>query len=212
LPAALLSIGVSVAGSPAKPYRARTQACQHFEVGIDTVGADYFANPFDSRGWGETIQCRDTIVNFITFYQPALADTFYYDARMYVFPVDSNGRPQPAAISIGPTIEGLDPDPTHPNPLVFSFTPPLILPGPGQYFFDVKEAHCSGDFYLLADTTNRYPDGSAWLTGVLCDPSGVGGPSRPRPLMDLVFDIDFCDTHSTPVLRRSWGAIKQIYR
>jgi hypothetical protein len=29
---------------------------------------------------------------------------------------------------------------------------------------------------------------------------------------DLLFDIEFCDTHPTPVRRQTWGELKVIYR
>jgi hypothetical protein len=182
-------------------------------LAIDTTGADFAVPVFESRGWGEVIPCRDTIVTSITFWQPAFRTAFTYDARLYVTSVDSAGRPFNNVLYSGPILHGVDTDTIGPSPIAFTFNPPIILPGAGSYFFDVKadDGGCGGDFWLLADTTNRYVDGAAWQTGKFCDPSSPGSSSGWEGL-DMIFDIEFCDTHTTSVIEQTWGALKARYR
>jgi hypothetical protein len=184
-------------------------------VSIDTTGADDPVFPFDSRGYGEVIPCRDTIVTSITYYQPPFRNSFQYYARMYVTGVDTSGRPTNEQIFyVGPTLHGVDTDTMHPSPIVFNFSPPLVLPGAGRYFFDVKADDgfsCAAGFYLMADTTNRYPDGMGWWTGRLCDPCCPGSSGSISPGFDMIFDIEFCDTHSTPTRKQTWGELKMRY-
>jgi len=193
----------------------RQQGCSPVGVNVDTTGADYPVGPFDSRGYGEVILCPDTVVTSITFWQPPFQQSFEYYARMYVTGVDTTGRPTNSNIYyVGPTLHGVDTDTVHPSPIVFTFNPPLVLPGAGRYFFDVKADDgfsCAADFALLADTTNRYPDGVGWWTGKLCDPCCPGSSGFVKPGFDMIFDIEFCDTHSTPVLRATWGELKTRY-
>ena len=151
----------------------------------------------------------------ITYWQPPFAVSFDYYARMYVTGTDALGQPTNAQIYyVGPTLHGVDTDTVHPNPIVFTFSPPLVLPGAGRYFFDLKAdngSNCLAGFWLMADTTNRYVDGMGWHSGKLCDPCCPGSSGRISPGFDMIFDIEFCDTHSTPVLKRSWGQLKQTY-
>jgi hypothetical protein len=196
--------------------RLASQSCVPVQVSVDTAAANYPVYDFDTRGYGEVILCRDTIVTSITYWQPPFRESFEYYARMYVTSVDSSGRPTNDHIYyVGPTLHGVDSDTLHPSPIVFTFDPPLVLPGAARYFFDVKAddgLSCISDFWLLADTTDRYVDGRGWETGKLCDPCCPGGPSSISPAFDLIFDIAFCDTHSTPTLQRTWGELKARYR
>ena len=135
---------------------------------------------------------------------------------MYVTGVDTTGRPTNDQIYyVGPTLHGVDPDTAHAMPIVFSFSPPLVLPGARRYFFDVKGDDgysCAAAFWLMADTTNRYADGMGWHSGKLCDLCCPGSSGSISPGFDMIFDIEFCDTHSTPTLARTWGQLKEVYR
>jgi hypothetical protein len=107
----------------------------------------------------------------------------------------------------------VDTNPTGPSPIEFAFDPPVVLPGTGRYYFDVKadDGGCGGLFWLLADTTNRYSDGAAWQTGKLCDQRYPGSSFPGLPGEDMIFVIEFCDTHTTPVTKQTWGDLKAKY-
>jgi hypothetical protein len=212
IPLALL-LAILPSGLALRSARGSNQSCTSIQLAIDTTGADYAVAPFDSRGFGEVIPCRDTIVTSITYWQPPFQISFEYYARLYVTAVDSTGRPYNNIIYRSPILHGVDTDTIRPSPIVFVFNPPLVLPGTGKYFFDVKadDGACGGMFWLLADTTNRYPDGAAWETGKFCDPSSPGSSSG-WPGLDMIFDIEFCDTHTTPVTKQTWGGLKSRYR
>jgi hypothetical protein len=180
-------------------------------VSVDTTGADYSESPEDGRGWGQVVQTQDTIVVSITFWR---RDTLSgADTRLFVTTVDSTGMPNVNDIVYaGPVFLVPIGDGVHASPVTFSFGPPLTLPGAGRYFFDVMGVSCPDFFILMADTTNRYPEGAAWKTGKLCGtpaPGGVFGGTNPN--LDLMFDAEFCDTHSTPTKRGTWGELKTRY-
>ena len=214
----LLAVALLVAphGVAKTALRPSAGSCAPVSISIDTTAADYPVIVFDTRGFGEVIPCRDTIVTSITYWQPPHTQTLEYYARMYVTGVDATGRPANDHVYyVGPTLHGVDPDTAHAMPIVFSFSPPLVLPGAGRYFFDVKGDDgysCAAACWLMAVTTNRYVDGMGWHSGKLCDPCCPGSSGSISPGFDMIFDIEFCDTHSTPTLTRTWGQLKQVYR
>ncbi len=211
--AAIAATVIGQGGARAAPLPA--QACALVQIAIDTTGANDPVSPFDTRGYGEVILCRDTIVTSITYWQAPTIFAGEYYVRMYVTSVDSSGRPFNNVLYAGPVQQGITADPTHPSPITFVFEPPLVLPGPGKYFFDVKADDgltCASQVWLLADTMDRYPDGMGWWTGKYCDPISPGSAGSVAPGFDMIFDIEFCDTHTTPVLRGSWGMLKAAYR
>jgi hypothetical protein len=82
----------------------------------------------------------------------------------------------------------------------------------GQYAFVLAPACDRGAVgYILCDTRNGYPDGIYWIThrGGDCVPSPVAGGGDND---DLCFRAEFCGAETTPVMRKSWGAVKAIYR
>jgi hypothetical protein len=213
---AVLSLLATLAstGRPSPLAAVSAQACTPVHLAIDTTGANSAVPCFDSRGFGEVILCPDTVVSSITYWQPPYRESFEYYARLYVMAADSTGQPFPTIYYIGTIIHGVDADTLRPSPIVFAFTPALVLPGVGRYLFLVKadDGLCGGDFWLLGDTTNRYADGAAWDSGQFCDPRAPGSIGPGQPGFDLIFDIEFCDTHTTPALRATWGSLKSRYR
>src|SRR6516225_3519956 len=154
----LLAVALLVAphGVVKTAQRPTAGSCTAVSISIDTTAADDPVFPFDTRGYGEVILCRDTIVTSITYWQPPHTQTLPYSARMYVTGTDALGRPNEQYYYIGPYLRGVDPDTAHAIPIVFSFSPPLVLPGAGRYFFDVKADDgfsCAAGFWLMADTT-----------------------------------------------------------
>ena len=114
----------------------------------------------------------------------------------------------------GPTLHVYDSDP--PGQLV-ELSSCLIprYPYRGQgctpSFFRLRTAN-QGEFDIIANSGNPYPYGIYWQTGrqqsLLSSRCRGGGD-----ILDLIFDIEFCRPDQlTPVLKRSWGQIKSIYR
>lgn len=186
--------------------------CTTTHVAIDTTGADTVLFCMNSRGWGEVVEATDTLVESFTVWRTSPEFFIPYSARLFVELVDSTAAPVTGSvIYLGPIVNGTFGDGVHPVPFVFQIDPPLALPGPGRYYFNVSEATCMGQFWLLADSTNRYPPGGAWHTGYNCDgyPGSVKNPFYPP--LDLIFDVAFCST-TTPVRRQTWGNLKMLYR
>jgi hypothetical protein len=188
--------------------------CQPTNVVIDAAPPDTVLEAFNGRGQGQVILVADTLVSEITFEMPAYPGINFSYGILYVMDVDVNGRPIVSEAPVytsqlipSPQGTGLDP-----VPLVFTFDPPMVLPRLGRYFFDVNEAVCLGVIRLLGDTTNRYSYGGTWPTGQSgCDGRGPGSPTVNDPQLDLICDISYCDL-ATPVMRKTWGSLKVIYR
>lgn len=112
----------------------------------------------------------------------------------------------------GPIVSFTSPDSIDPTPLVYSFDPPIVLPRPSTYCFWIQET-CSGWGDFLIDGLNGYKDGSLWGTfrsnfeGCILRayPENFAGA-------DLVFSLVFCNTHTTPTRRQTWGELKARYR
>ena len=206
--AALVSLVPSVTHAVAPP------PCIQVHVAVDTSLADTTLKLIDGRGCGQVVMAQDTVVNSVTFWLRARVPVFTYSAILYVTPVDSLGTPDVSRVLYtSPRQTGTIGGASYLEAVKVAIAPPLILPGSGSYYFNISEASCLGTFLVAGHHGDAYGGGIAWKTGTtLCLDNGPGGPTGPDPNMDFIFDVEFCDTHSTPVLRRSWGEIKQIYR
>ena len=168
------------------------------------------------RAVGQTFLAQDTLITRITVWLPPNFPSSI-GAHLYITGADStNGQPDTGDILLdGPTSfanNGVPPGQFI--DLVFDLDPPLSLPRPGLYAFFIRTEHCSpGSWYIVANNADPYPDGLYWLTGRI-DTS----PCRLRNLIggenntDLLFDITFCNTRTTPNRPVTWGRMKVIYR
>jgi hypothetical protein len=165
------------------------------------------------RAWGQSFYASDTSVKAVTVWRPALPETSLGRMQLFVTRVDESGQPVPWEILLtGPVRMSPNSDGIHPVRVDFTLDPPFALPGPGEYFFAVKDYSCHEGFMLLVDTLDCYSQGSAWRTIGNVDCSGLGAsPVRYNAAWDLVFDIEFCAT-ATRIGRRSWGQLKRRYR
>jgi hypothetical protein len=115
-------------------------------------------------------------------------------------------------ISDGPTIWNLGGDGVHYTPMVFSFSPPLVLPHTGEYELAVQSDPCDGAFTLVLNASNAYPLGEFWhhtrTFEVPCRPRG--GPDG-YVGFDMIFDVQFC-SQAVPVKATTWGAVRAAYR
>jgi hypothetical protein len=191
--------------------------CSPVHVTVDTTGAALHV-PFDQgRGYGEIILAADTLVTSVTFWVPHQYDNFFMQGFLFITVVDSNGASAhfPETTNVVYASQLVTPplgDGVHLRPFSFTLTPPAALPKPGEYFFLLSEGTCFGGILLLAQDGNPYPNGLVWETGTSdCSGRGPGTPTSSYPTQDLCMDVTFCDTHSTPVLRGSWGELKTRY-
>lgn len=183
-------------------------------MGVDVSKGDGFSGPQLGKARGQTFLALDTLIQSITLWRVAFQDTNDFGWHLYIIATDSLGRPAPDSVILdGPTIWNRIGDGVHPIPFRFEFDPPFALPGPGKYEFAIVGQPCSGWFEILYASTNPYPDGEGWSHGR----SSITG-CRPRnypteqPNIDMVFEIEFCETSTTPVLQESWGKLKAHYR
>ncbi len=135
--------------------------------------------------------------------------------QLWITEVDSAGRPRTDAILLeGPAVVIDAPgDLATPEPVVYEFDPPFVLPRTGKFWFGIKEVWCDFIFGLLATASNPYSEGCAWRlqpTGSLCVGLGVS-PDNYDGQLDLAFKIEFCDM-AVPVQSGSWGRVKAVYR
>jgi hypothetical protein len=160
---------------------------------------------------------QDTIITKITVWRPPNTPSSV-GMHLYVTGTDSAMvRPLVAEMLLdGPTVTVFDSDPPgQAIEVPFVLDPPLVLPGVGTYAFFLQAEGCSPGavWYIRANETNPYPDGLYWITGRVVNPPCHlrfvdGGENN----TDLLFDIEFCDTHPTPTRRQTWGELKVIYR
>lgn len=200
-------------------YACQAQAappCQPMNVVIDGAPADTLALAFQGHGYGQVITASDTVISSIRFEMPPELASFA-QAILYVMDVDSSGRPNVLELPVytsqiipPPAYTGQDP-----QPLVFSFEPPMVLPRLARYFFDVNENGCLGVIKLLGNRMNIYPGGGAWMTALSdCDGSGPGPlTATVDPQLDLLCDITYCASEIVTSARtRTWGQLKILYR
>lgn len=201
--------------SQAPPLARAAAPCQPVRVVVDASPPDTVVLAFDGRGYGQVIQVQDTLVSQIRFEMPESLAFAWLRAILYVMAVKPDGTPDVLDFPIesGPVIS-TPPDPgTDPVPLVFTFDPPLVLPQLGRYYFNVTEENCGGFINLLGNRTNAYGGGGAWATGVSgCDGRAPGPLAPSDSSCDLLCDITYCEALATPVVRKSWGSVKSIYR
>ena len=185
--------------------------CPAETVGVSVAEWDTGLFAFDCRGIGQVFRAPDTLISSITIWRPAEEETTLFARRLFITDVDaSSGVPLlEQVLLVGPELRVLAGDGVHPVEYRYAFDPPFVLPRRGLFFFAIL-AEGFGTVNILGTERNLYPDGRAWETGpdLLCIPSGA----KPiDPNLDLVFEIEFCNTGTTPVRRRSWGELKIRY-
>jgi hypothetical protein len=147
-------------------------------------------------------------------WRPAHQDTNQFGWHLFIAEIDSFGQPDPRLLLLeGPTVFNVFGDGINPIPFRFEFDPPFALPGPGTYEFAIQPEPCIGFFHMLLDNKNTYPDGEVWLhRKTLISGCRLRRLPTKFPELDLIFEIEFCDTSTVPVLPGSWGKVKSHYR
>jgi len=201
----------------ASPTSSRTSGtCVQDSIGIAASLANNSADDILGEATGQTFYAADTLLASLTVWRVANeCQNFLIGMHLYITKADSNGTPLTLEIVLdGPSLVVPNGDCVHPIPFQWTFDPPLILPGPGNYafFLQVQMSQCPSFFDVIAHTgTDAYPPGHLWgtLRTDFCDlPQGLVS----YPDADLNFIAIFCDTHSTPTLRHTWGELKTRYR
>ena len=212
--ARLLCLGGLVTYWAGPPARAQGTGCTADTVGLDPSLWNTGRGTFFGRALGQTFFAPDTIITRITVWRPPnIIDVV--GAHLFVTTVDSTQRPVTQEIlQDGPTIVVRDSDP--PGQLIrmdFPIEPPLALPRPGLYAFFVQRENCdAGETRLVASTSDPYPNGIYWITGRALTTCVLRTVDGGEDYTDLIFEIEFCDTNTTPVRSRTWGDVKLIYR
>ena len=187
-------------------------ACATTSISVDTSRANTSVACFHGRGHGETFMAQDTLLRAISVWETAISPVADTSPRhLFIMAVDSTGRPiRTPLLLVGPTLVPTGFDGVHPLKDEFILDPPFALPKRGRYFFTIQ-AECLSAFFLLADTANSYADGKVWKTGPVSECSVPGSAVTVEPPLDLIFEVQFCDT-TTAARRRTWGEVKTLYR
>jgi hypothetical protein len=188
-------------------------SCGVDSIVISGAVADSSALVYFGRGQGQVITVADTIVQSVTVWRTPQPAVYKLPLQLFITRVNEEGRPiLPAPLLEGPQIDMSTGDGIHPVAVHFELDPPFHLPGPGTYFFAIKEATCIGVLSLLADSRDPYPNGSIWQTFPNVDCSFLGGGvSLFTPDFDLAIHVAYCAS-ATQTSSRSWGSVKTIYR
>jgi hypothetical protein len=198
----------AAAGNPRLEFR----TCDIQSVGVDTTHGNTEQIAFSGRALAQVFLAQDTLISAITVWRPASEQGFIAGMHLYLCGVDSLLKPLPATTVLldGPTISLLVAGPT-PAPIRYSFDPPFALPKPGHYTLAVKEEdpNCDNLIPLLADSTESYPEGHAWVIHPFVDCHGLGSNAIGIQC-DLTFQIDFCQM-ADAVVPGTWGQLKARY-
>ena len=184
-------------------------------IGVDTTGADLLFIIFSSRAYGQTFLATDTVLKSVTVFRPGIPLLEINDTplQLYITTVDALGVPNwrvEDRLWTGPLQSFPPTDGVHPLPIKFEINPPLVLPGPGRYYFTIKESWCSLFYTFLGKSFNPYPEGQAWGNGPGFGCT-LGLPVDWGSDQDMCFLLEFCEV-TTDALPTSWGRLKQIYR
>jgi hypothetical protein len=205
-----------LAGAVVMTAPAWAQPCQPVHVQLDPATWDTAREPFLGRAVGQSFVAPDTVITRITVWRPP-NNRSVIGAHLYVTGADENGRPDVAQMLLdGPTVRVFDSTPSGQLiEMSFSLDPPLLLPMPGTYafFLQAEACHQGAVWMIAASNANPYPGGITWITGRVAEyPCYLRSVDGGGDNSDLLFDIEFCDTHPTPVRRQTWGELKVIYR
>ena len=216
--AQLLWLGGLATCLASPPVHLAGTGCVADTIGLDPSIWTTGRGTFLGRALGQTFLAVDTVITRITVWRPPnIIDVV--GAHLFVTTVDTTRvPPRPVTQGIlqdGPTVTIRDSDP--PGQLIrmdFVIEPPLKLPRPGLYAFFIQREGCdAGETRLIASDANPYPYGIYWITGrVISPPCALAPVDGGEDYTDLIFQIEFCDTHATPVRARTWGEVKQLYR
>jgi hypothetical protein len=221
--AALLALAVSVGFgfAPVATVAARPRisapagTCVEDSTGLDASLADNSVDTILGEAIGQTFYAGDTLLTALTVWRVAnQCQNFLIGMHLYITRADSNGTPLLSQIVLdGPSLVVPNGDCVHPIPFQWDFEPPLVLPGTGTYafFLQVPMSECPSYFDVLArGGSDSYLPGHLWRTN-RTDFCQLAGGLVSFPGGDMNFIAVFCDTHSTPTLRRTWGELKQRY-
>jgi hypothetical protein len=190
--------------------------CSPVHVRLDPTTANTSRSPFAGRALGQTFLAEDTVITRITVWRPPNTPSAV-GMHLYVVGTNQNQVPDVTQMLLdGPIVTVYDSDPPGQYIEVpFVLDPPLSLPGPGTYAFFMQGESCNSGsvWYIRGNDLDPYPNGLYWITGrVVSSPCHLRAVDGGENNTDLLFDIEFCDTHPTPTRRQTWGELKVIYR
>jgi hypothetical protein len=166
---------------------------------------------------GQTFYAPETVVTKLTVWRPP-NNRSVIGQHLYIVAVDtSQVPPRPDVHSIlldGPTVQVFDSDPPGQLiPMSFVLDPPLSLPARGIYAYFLQGQGCTGNnTQFIGNYDNPYPDGCFWGTSRSTPGCILPGGAVPELNFDFLFKIEFCRDATTPVLKKTWGKLKMIYR
>ena len=182
-------------------------------IGVDMVRADTTTFVLWCRGYGQVFLATDTLIRSISIWRPPTPAGDAWPRQLFITEtfVEYEGLPdtQQLLLDAGPLVRRMG-DGVSPVEYRWVFDPPFALPHRGKFFF-VVQANLPPHF--PAATTNPYPDGQAWETGPAWECSRPGGArSYSSPVIDLIFEVQFCGGATISTLPKSWGRLEVIHR
>jgi hypothetical protein len=208
------------------------EGCESCTIGLDlsyrqgTLPWEGTAVAIFGGSVGQTFPAVDTLIKSISVWQRQGPCSCTSPIKLWVTRTDSSGsfedgfyafRPGDI-IQEGPVARVFGDSATQaPKRIRYSFDPPLRLPGPGNYALFVQDL-CSTGIEVYTNSSNAYPHGRMARTsrsefyGCNLAASYVIVYDFERDRFDMLFEVEFCRTTSTPVQRETWGKLKARYR
>jgi len=195
-----------------RPPVAAGEECDPIIAMTDTSRGNSYSSLVLGRAAGQTFFAHLTRIRAITVWRIG-PEPNAFGVRLFIMNTDSLGVPDSRSIiQNGPTIAIPSGD-GGPVEFRYAFEPPFQLPAPGLYEFAVQADPSWGSSTVLAQVNfDDYSEGTAWQHGRTSLDRPRPSPTQ-APNADLIFTIEFCDSSgSTPVILRSWGTLKELYR
>lgn len=196
---------------------AAVESCpSSYRMGVDTSLANNSIADYLGRAAGQTFLAEDTLIASVAAFRVAVEGVgYWWGLHAFITETDSTGRPLTFnVVGEGRDLSIPEHDDIHPTEFRWNFDPPIALPHRGLFavFFAMPVTQCgAGVVDLLTADMPGYGGGHLWWTHRedLCRlrpfPQSI-------PYANLVYSVDFCRDVETKVQRKTWGALKLLYR
>ena len=187
--------------------------CVQDTVGVPVRLANGQDFAFFGSAEGQSFWANDSLIHSITIWRPANYGAIALGLNLFI---TKAYKTQPILLDCG-VVRVLDSDPPGlPVPMTWTFDPPVSLPATGLYVFWLQVEGCNAlDYPILYHTGNdEYAIGSCLYTiRSVIDCVHMPNIKGACPFdVDMCFQVVTCHDSSTPAKRKSWGALKMLYR
>ena len=187
--------------------------CMPDTVGVPVSLANGVSYNFLGSAQGQSFWANDSLIHSVTIWRPANYGAIALGLNLFI---TKAYKTQPVLLDCG-VVRVWDSDPPGlPVPMTWTFDPPMSLPATGLYVLWFQVEGCNAlDYPILYHTgSDEYRIGGCLYTmRSATDCVHMPNFKGACPFdVDMCFQVVTCHDASTPAKRRSWGALKMLYR